>query len=114
MLNDFFPSVFTGKGSSHAAQDAERKDKNLEKENLGPAVGENQVSDHLKNMKVHESMGTCEIYPWVLRELADETAKLVSIVFEGSWQSGEVPTDWKKGNIISVFRKGKNGRYREL
>ena len=68
-LSDFFASVFTGKGSSHTAQIAESKDKNLE--DL-PAVSEDQARDHLKNMKVHKSMGPDEIHRWVLRELVDE------------------------------------------
>ena len=38
-------------------------------------------------------------------KLVDEIAKLLSIIFERSWQSGEVPTDWKRGNPI--FKNGK-------
>ncbi|XP_050572495.1 uncharacterized protein LOC118259578 [Cygnus atratus] len=32
----------------------------------------------------------------VLRELADEVAKLLSITFMKLWQSSEVPTEWKR------------------
>jgi len=57
------------------------------------------------------------MYPRVLRELADVIDKLLSMIFERSWQSGEVPDDWKKGNIVHIFKKGgKNvpGKYRPV
>ncbi|KAJ7408952.1 hypothetical protein WISP_117657 [Willisornis vidua] len=61
-------------------------------------------------------MGPDKILPWVLKELAKEVAKPLSIIFEKSRNSDEVPTDWKRGNI-PIFKKGNKeepGNYRSV
>jgi len=58
-----------------------------------------------------------EMHPRVLREVADEGAKLLPIISEKSWQSAEAPTDWKSGNKTPMFIKGKKenlGNYRPV
>ncbi|GAB0195239.1 mitochondrial enolase superfamily member 1 [Grus japonensis] len=55
------------------------------------------------------------MHPRVLRELADAVAKPFSTIREKSRQPGEVPGDWKKGNVAGVFQEGRKedpGTYR--
>lgn len=52
-------------------------------------------------------MGPDEIHKQGLSALMDEVSQPVSIVFEKSWQSGQVPTDCKRESIFPIFKKGK-------
>ncbi|KFW04145.1 LINE-1 reverse transcriptase, partial [Eurypyga helias] len=73
--------------------------------------------EHLRNLKVHKSMGPDGIHPQVFKDPADGVAKTLSIIFEKLWQSGGVPTEWKRGNITPIFKKGKKddpGNYRPV
>ncbi|KAJ7425706.1 hypothetical protein WISP_22348 [Willisornis vidua] len=47
------------------------------------------------------------IHPRILKELADVITKPLLMIFEHSWESWEVPADWKLTNLGPIFKKGK-------
>ncbi|CAM4601780.1 unnamed protein product [Lepidochelys olivacea] len=103
VLNASFASVFMNKVSSQTAA--------LGSTAWGggdqPSVKKEVVRDYLENLCEHKSMGLDALHPRVLKELADVIAEPLAIIFENSWRSGEVPDDWKKANVVPIFKKGK-------
>ncbi|KFQ82343.1 hypothetical protein N337_03063, partial [Phoenicopterus ruber ruber] len=78
-----------------------------------PTLREDQVRDDLRYLNVHKSMGPDEMPPRVLKELADGVAKPLSMIFEKSWQAGDIP----RGNIAPIFKKGRKedpGNYQQV
>jgi len=53
----------------------------------------------------------------VLSELAEELAKLVSIIYQLSWLIGEVPDDWRVTSVTPIYRNNQKedpGNYRPV
>jgi len=116
LLNIFFASVFSAKAGSQVSQSPALREEACRNNDL-PLVKEDCVRDHLSNLDAHKSMGPNGMHPRVPRELADVIAEPLSIVFERSWTTGEMPKDWRKANVTPIFKKGKKedpGNYRPV
>ena len=71
----------------------------------------------LHHLDTHKSMGLDGIHPRVLRELVEVLTKPLSIIYQQSWLTGEVPVDWRLANLTPVYKKGRKedlGNYRPV
>ncbi|KFZ57847.1 hypothetical protein N321_14269, partial [Antrostomus carolinensis] len=86
-------------------------------QNKPPIIQEEAVYDLLHHLNPHKSMGPDGIHPRVLRELVEEFAKALSIIYQQSWLTGEVPEDWRLDNVTLIYKKGQKedpGNYRPV
>ncbi|KAK4830415.1 hypothetical protein QYF61_010946 [Mycteria americana] len=117
VLNAFFASVFNSRANcSLGTQPLELEDRDGD-QNGAPMIQGEMVSDLLHHLDTHKSMGPDEIHPRVLKELADVLIKPLSIIYQQSWLTGEVPADWRLANVTPIFKKGwkeDRGKYRPV
>ncbi|KFP94796.1 RNA-directed DNA polymerase from mobile element jockey, partial [Haliaeetus albicilla] len=82
-----------------------------------PIIQEQIVSDLLHHLDTHKSIAPDGIHPRVLRELVEDPAKPLSIIYQRSWSTGEVPDDWRLANVAPIYKKGRRedlGGYRPV
>ncbi|OPJ83128.1 hypothetical protein AV530_010538 [Patagioenas fasciata monilis] len=78
-------------------------------------VDEDWIKDQFSNLDIHKTMGPDGMNSQVFKELAEVIARPLSIISDKSWETGEVPEDWRKANVTPVFKKVKKedrGDYR--
>ncbi|NWZ98260.1 PO11 protein, partial [Nesospiza acunhae] len=117
VLNAYFASVFSGKMTCPQDTCLPGLVDGVREQNGPPIIQEETVKELLKCLDVHKSMGPDGIHPRVMRELANELAKPLSIIYQQSWFTGEVPDDWKLANVIPIHKKGAKedpGNYRPV
>ncbi|GAB0197704.1 mitochondrial enolase superfamily member 1 [Grus japonensis] len=71
-----------------------------------PTIQGEKLGDLLHHLDTHRSMGLDGIHPRVLRELVEVLTKPLSITYQQSWLTGEVPVDWRLANVMPIYKKG--------
>ena len=69
-------------------------------------ISENGLLKLLKNLKPGKAAGPDKLKPLLLRELREEIAPILKIIYERSLQTGKLPADWTRANVMPVFKKG--------
>ncbi|RMC09666.1 hypothetical protein DUI87_13452 [Hirundo rustica rustica] len=117
VLNDYFASVFSEETTCLQDNCPPELVDGVREQNGPLIIEEVAVRELLKCLDIHKSMGPDGIHPRVMRELADELAKPLSIIYHQSWLTGEVPDDWKLANVTPIHKKGAKedpGNYRPV
>ena len=102
-LAEFFSSVFTKEDCTHIPRLQVALDEPLL---IDIDVTEALVESKLKNLRPTSSPGPDRIHPHVLRELTAPLSGPLCALFRKSLDSGDIPQDWKEGEITPIFKKG--------
>jgi len=117
VLNAFFDSIFNSQtGYCQDSQPPVLEDREGE-QNKPPIIQQEAVNSLLCHLDAYRSMGLDGIHLRALRYLAEELAKPLSIIYQQSWLTGEVPGDWRIDNVAPVYKQGRKedpGNYRPV
>ena len=113
ILNNFFVSVFNKDYNSvHALGEVSEGQECIECD-----FTKEEVIHLLKTIKPNKAPGPDDIYPKILVECAEELGDVVLTIFRSSFNSGQVPVDWKLANVTPLYKKGPKsdpGNYRPV
>ena len=73
-------------------------------------INSDVVLNHIRKVKPNKAAGPDEIYARLLREAENELAIPLSIIFCRSVSQNEIPEDWKRANVVPIFKKGERGK----
>ena len=114
ILNDYFGSVFTNPdGASIPIPDTQVFGSPIS--NI--SFTERDIIKKIMNLKPSSSAGPDKISSKFLQTFASEVSVPLTLIFDKSMVSGDVPADWKHANITPIFKKGAKsdpGNYRPI
>ena len=68
-------------------------------------ISHNGILKQLKDLNPHKAAGPDNIKPLVLRQLREEIAPIIQVIFQKSIDSGRVPKDWNGANVCPLLKK---------
>ena len=102
VLNSFFSSMFTDENDEVPQASVNYSGPMLEEVKVTPEL----VKRKLKKLRPYSSPGPDQIHPRVLFETAESITLPLTQLFQESLQSSVLPSDWKLGDIVPIFKKG--------
>ena len=109
-LNQQFQKAFSEESSCSAEDFTSRTGLSVDEEGQCNTITitEEGVRKLLKALNPAKAPGPDGISPRLLRDLADELAPALTLIFQSSLDSGEVPQDWRTAYVTPIFKKGQH------
>jgi len=103
LLSDYFKEVYTVEDANNlpTVQDSVYTWNDTELQ-----FSESIVMGKLQKLKTDKSPGPDGIHPLLLKECASVLAEPLSLIYQKSYATGTLPTDWKTANIVPIYKKG--------
>ena len=114
VLNKFFTSVFTQEDQERLPE-FEKRPCSSELTHLH--ITSDDAKQFFGKLKTSKSPGPDGLHPRVLVELTDQLIEPLKTIFCRPLIEGQLPPDWRYGNITPIFKKGKRhipGNYRPV
>ena len=113
ILNDFYASVFTTGGACDGQQGEDGEMRKLD----DIEITEVKVRFAIDCLKEHSACGPDGIPPRVIKEMKNELAEPLAILFRKSLETEKIPDDWRQAEVTPIFKKGSKadpGNYRPV
>ena len=102
-FNDYFSSVFSREDLA-----------SIPEVDGGPAGGglfdmvisREKARDMLSKLRADKASGVDELSPRLLLHFQDEILVPVCMLFEKSLREGQVPEDWRRANVVPIYKVG--------
>ena len=69
-------------------------------------INDKIVMDKLNKLRSNKATGASNISPKLLTRIKDEVCLPLTIIFQKSLETGQVPCDWKTADVTPIYKKG--------
>ncbi len=103
-LNNQFQSVFVNDSENSTLPDFAIRTK----ERISDiSFNSGKVLEYLKKINPEKCQGSDKIHPFVIKKCANTLSKPISLIFQKSFENGELSDLWLEANVIPLFKKRK-------
>ena len=109
---DYFASLLESEQNSNTQMPGQRVEQRRDEDvnQLGvdctEKISVEEVRECIRGLRNRKAPGICGITGEMLKASGDVVVKWLHRIFCMAWESGTVPADWRKAQIVPVHKKG--------